>query len=218
MTTDRGLQRSTLNRSSGPYVCLPTPEALIEKWKRGRDKYGPVFIGHPLEELDEELLDALNYVTEAERQGWKLPGFLDTLRLLREGVCAVYRTTPVRPEKGVAMATEVEPQPAPVPNSGVPVWDLVMSDMRDRKEFGRKKYGTCLQTFNGRDALVDLYQELLDACVYVRQKIEESKAAVPPEAAKEIARRWSETHYARHDHCYSGIDVLRWLEGLGSNP
>jgi len=49
---------------------------------------------------------------------------------------------------------------------------MVIEDMRQRDNEGRKKYGTPLQTSNGRDALVDLYQELLDATVYIRQEIE----------------------------------------------
>lgn len=53
------------------------------------------------------------------------------------------------------------------------VWLLVMKDMEDRRQMGCKKYGTPLQPFNGRDALVDVYQELLDACVYIRQEIEQ---------------------------------------------
>ena len=36
-----------------------------------------------------------------------------------------------------------------------------------------KDYGTGLQTFNGRDALIDLYQELMDAVMYLRQLIAE---------------------------------------------
>lgn len=61
-------------------------------------------------------------------------------------------------------------------NNGLrPVWELVIEDMLARDEVGRAKYGTPLQTHNGRDALVDLYQELLDACVYLRQEIEERK-------------------------------------------
>lgn len=40
---------------------------------------------------------------------------------------------------------------------------------------GRARYGTPLQAGNGRDALVDAYQEALDLCVYLRQAIEERK-------------------------------------------
>lgn len=53
------------------------------------------------------------------------------------------------------------------------IWDLVMDDMALRKAFGKEKYGVNLQAWNGRDNLIDLYQELLDACVYIRTLIYE---------------------------------------------
>ena len=62
-------------------------------------------------------------------------------------------------------------QPEPIRNDKPACWDLVMSDMRDRDTWGRSKYGTPLQPFNGRDALTDIYQEILDAAVYMRQLI-----------------------------------------------
>jgi hypothetical protein len=64
-------------------------------------------------------------------------------------------------------------QPPPVPNARRPVWELVIEDMRERDRVGRREYGTPLQPFNGRDALVDAYQEALDLAVYLRQAIEE---------------------------------------------
>lgn len=51
--------------------------------------------------------------------------------------------------------------------------DNVLADMDDRNEEGIRKYNTPLQPFNGRDPLIDLYQELLDAAVYARQYITE---------------------------------------------
>lgn len=63
-------------------------------------------------------------------------------------------------------------QPMPQPATG-DIQKLVIEDIEARREFGIKKYGTPLQAFNGRDALMDLYQELLDAVCYVRQLIEE---------------------------------------------
>jgi hypothetical protein len=45
--------------------------------------------------------------------------------------------------------------------------------MKDRDVTGAAKYGTRLQPFNGRDSLVDAYQEALDLVVYLRQRIEE---------------------------------------------
>lgn len=64
-------------------------------------------------------------------------------------------------------------QAMPVPNDGPSMHDLVIEDMRGRKDFGLTKYGSLLQAHNGRDALKDLYDELLDAIVYTRQLIEE---------------------------------------------
>lgn len=69
--------------------------------------------------------------------------------------------------------TEVVDQPPPIPNESRPVWELVIEDMKERDHVGRARYGTPLQTNNGRDALVDAYQEALDLVVYLRQAIEE---------------------------------------------
>ena len=52
------------------------------------------------------------------------------------------------------------------------VHDLVAADIAERKAFGLEKYGTVLQAGNGRDHLVDAYQEALDLCCYLRAAIE----------------------------------------------
>lgn len=52
---------------------------------------------------------------------------------------------------------------------------LVINDLRERDATGRKKYGTTLQSHNGRDALIDAYQECLDMAMYLRQAIEEQE-------------------------------------------
>lgn len=64
-------------------------------------------------------------------------------------------------------------QPAPKQNIHPAVWDLVITDMKERDKIGEARYGTRLQPFNGRDALVDAYQESLDQTVYLRQLIYE---------------------------------------------
>lgn len=66
-------------------------------------------------------------------------------------------------------------EPDPIPNNSRPIWDLVREDMDERNKDGIRKYGTPLQAGNGRDALVDAYQEALDLVVYLRQAIEERK-------------------------------------------
>jgi hypothetical protein len=66
-----------------------------------------------------------------------------------------------------------KPEPTPKKNDNPAIWDLVIEDMRERDREGQRKYGTRLQTHNGRDALIDAYQEALDLVVYLRQAIEE---------------------------------------------
>ena len=65
-------------------------------------------------------------------------------------------------------------QPAPK-SDGPDVWPLVIKDMTDRNNLGKAKYGIPLRSHNGRDALVDAYQEVLDMSVYLRQEIEERR-------------------------------------------
>lgn len=64
-------------------------------------------------------------------------------------------------------------QPPPIKNDQPAIQDLVIADIEARKANGIRKYGTTLQAFNGRDALVDAYQEALDLCQYLRQLLEE---------------------------------------------
>lgn len=70
-------------------------------------------------------------------------------------------------------AKQLKDQPPPKPNDNASVWDLVIADMAERDRVGRERYGTPLQPHNGRDALIDAYQEALDLVVYLRQAIEE---------------------------------------------
>lgn len=67
-----------------------------------------------------------------------------------------------------------EQQP-PQPSRG-DCWLLVLKDMEERRLHGIEKYGVPVQPHNGRDPLVDAYQEALDLCVYLRQAIEERKS------------------------------------------
>ena len=79
-----------------------------------------------------------------------------------------------------------KPQPPPEPGCGVYSWDLVVADMRAfynrqhagdvvevvvadmlaRDAEGARRHGTRLEAGNRRDALVDTYQEALDAAAY----------------------------------------------------
>lgn len=65
-----------------------------------------------------------------------------------------------------------EHQPLPKNSDNYPaMWDLVRKDITDRESYGRNKYNTDLKPFNGRDVLIDAYQEALDLVVYLRQLI-----------------------------------------------
>ena len=73
-------------------------------------------------------------------------------------------------------------EPPPTTNEHPPCWAKVIQDvfacggpesladdMDVRDQFGRSKYDTPLQPFNGRDAIKDAYQEALDLAVYLKQ-------------------------------------------------
>lgn len=79
------------------------------------------------------------------------------------------------------MPSRNAPQPPPTAGEGPEVWPLIYdstrlvlpdwlrADMRERHELGRAKYGTGLRVWNGRDCIVDAYQEALDLAVYLTQ-------------------------------------------------
>ena len=59
-------------------------------------------------------------------------------------------------------------QPMPTFNDKPILQELVMEDMAQRLKLGIERYGTGLQAGNGRDMLLDAYEEALDLCVYLR--------------------------------------------------
>lgn len=70
-------------------------------------------------------------------------------------------------------------QPLPQPGRE-PVTERVIEDLRAREQRGIATYGMTLHTFNGRSALQDLYEELLDAAQYAKQLLmEEATRPVP---------------------------------------
>lgn len=71
-------------------------------------------------------------------------------------------------------ASAKEPSPKP---GGRIVLLHVAQDLQDRAVMGKKKYGTYLQSNNGRDALMDAYQEALDLVMYLKQALIEREEA-----------------------------------------
>lgn len=71
----------------------------------------------------------------------------------------------------------------------------VLADMRERDAIGTAKYNVRHTAFNGRDHLVDAYQEALDLAVYLRAEMEERGITT-----KSPCPRWED---AEVKHCYS---------------
>lgn len=62
-------------------------------------------------------------------------------------------------------------QQQPPIEGDIVIVDEVVSDLKARKQFGVDKYGTPLMSNNGRNALLDAYQEALDLCCYLKQAL-----------------------------------------------
>lgn len=71
-----------------------------------------------------------------------------------------------------------EPEPAPVITEGAVVWHFVVNAVKARVEMGVQKYGTPLQAGNGRDALMDAFQEAIDLVMYLGQVILERERVI----------------------------------------
>lgn len=76
------------------------------------------------------------------------------------------------------LQTPNTPQPAPQHSNHPAAWSLVIADMAGRDVVGSAKYGTRLRPGNGRDNLIDAYQEALDLVVYLRAAIYERDEAL----------------------------------------
>jgi hypothetical protein len=71
----------------------------------------------------------------------------------------------------------------PAPNgTGVEILPMVVADLQARAEHGLAKYGTPLRAFDGRTTMVDVYDEILDAAMYVRKELHEQRVPVSQEA------------------------------------
>lgn len=89
----------------------------------------------------------------------------------------------------------VQPKPLPVPAGVESAHELVVADLalrfsgsavqsaidviRERAEFGLRKYGTPLHAVNGRNYPLDVQEELLDLVAYFRIYLEKRPELVP---------------------------------------
>jgi hypothetical protein len=82
------------------------------------------------------------------------------------------------------------PQPAPTGN-GSEVLPVVLRDLTERQEHGRRKYGTPLRAHNGRSAIQDALEEAYDQVMYLAQLRMEwpERVARPRVVASDISGR-----------------------------
>lgn len=66
-------------------------------------------------------------------------------------------------------------QSSPKANDSIPICDQVIEDLKKRKEVGISRYGVALQANNGRNALLDCYEEAQDQLLYLKQHLVESE-------------------------------------------
>ena len=68
----------------------------------------------------------------------------------------------------------------PLPKKGdVVIYNLVIDDIMNKADRGKQKYGTYLQSNNGRDALLDAYEEAIDLVMYLKQALVERENVSP---------------------------------------
>jgi hypothetical protein len=79
--------------------------------------------------------------------------------------------------EGDSLMDSAKPEPPPS-GKGKIVYPMVLEDIRKRAKMGKEKYNTYLRVFNGRSAIKDLYDELLDGVQYIRQHIEEMESPI----------------------------------------
>lgn len=72
-----------------------------------------------------------------------------------------------------------QPLPETSANSA-PVVTHAMAALSARAMHGERKYGVQLHTHNGRDALVDAAEEMMDGFMYICQAIMERDGRLPP--------------------------------------
>ena len=79
-----------------------------------------------------------------------------------------------------------------------PIMLAIAADLEARKTLGIKRYGQPLQAFNGRNPILDAYEEALDLLVYTRQALYEA----------ESTERYSPIHDA-YKHALVLVQILK---------
>jgi|LGVE01.1.fsa_nt_gb hypothetical protein len=114
--------------------------------------------------------------------------------------------------QGANPMTNPAATPQPMPTVGKQdVLPEVIADLQARTAVGVVKYGTPLQSHNGRDCLTDAYQEALDLAQYLKQALLERDNPAPE-------YNWPEVKFARSNslaeqlaHILSEVDEITEL-------
>ncbi len=73
------------------------------------------------------------------------------------------------------MTSATKEQNLPKHSDGPDITTLVKDDLESRAKKGVETYGARLKPSNGRNALIDAYQEALDLGVYLKQRLVEEE-------------------------------------------
>lgn len=110
----------------------------------------------------------------------------------------------------------IQDQPPPQSSEHPCIQDLTIADLQQRKAIGIQRYGTALHGFNGRNAMVDLYQELIDAVQYCRQEIYEREELL--KFVDEAIAAYESSDWGRIDVAIGQLKDLREKQGKGVDP
>lgn len=91
---------------------------------------------------------------------------------------------------------------------GQQVWPLVIADMVRRNEQGQEKYNRYLRTDCPDDMLQHLYEELLDACAYIKTLIVKQKQQ-SWEAQQKEKQEWMSKNIK------TGLAQQQYIQGMG---
>jgi hypothetical protein len=94
-------------------------------------------------------------------------------------------------------------QQLPTVNDEPDIQSQVIADIEERRLVGIQRYGTALQPFNGRDAVRDLYEELIDGAMYAKQWLLERERLLEQVSAlkDELAETEALLQHANENHC-----------------
>lgn len=87
--------------------------------------------------------------------------------LVRNGVTLRPRGAPRQTEQTPLKLREGD-QPLPIVNDAPDIQSQVIADIETRRQVGIQRYGTALQPHNGRDMLLDAYEEAMDLTIYLK--------------------------------------------------